>query len=186
MRLRPRFHCQPPPSSTSPSEGDVTRRRRLSRALRSIAWTPSSRGSLRLSSFARFAQHEDEQRKDESEGETSFIERSARGENRTIAFANAVSRHVPGFIHRAEGLCIYTESPGILREAETGLPFAIEVHDGELSYDPAALRRLRDHIAERAGLVPLFLKNARYACQAEYRLLWLHHGMAAASRRVHR
>ena len=106
--------------------------------------------------------------------------------NNTIDFANAVSRHVPGFIQGAEGLCIYEESPGILREAETGLPFAIEEHDGELTYDPAALRRLRDHIAERAGFVPLFLKNAGYACPAEYRLLWLHHGMAAASRRVHR
>ncbi len=29
-------------------------------------------GTLRLSSFARFAEHEDEQRRDENEGKTSY------------------------------------------------------------------------------------------------------------------
>ena len=46
--------------------------------------SPSAK-EVELSSFARFAQHEDEQRKDESEGKTSSIERSDRGESKTIA-----------------------------------------------------------------------------------------------------
>ena len=60
--------------------------------------------------------------------------------NNTIDFANAVSRHVPGFVQGAEGLCIYEESPGILREAETGLPFTIEEPDGELHVHAFLLR----------------------------------------------
>lgn len=37
-------------------------------------------GSLRLSSFAQFTQHDDEQRRDETEGITSYAERSNEGE----------------------------------------------------------------------------------------------------------
>lgn len=175
-------------------------------------------GSLRLSSFAQFAQHDDEQRRDEHEGKTPFVERSQEGEFKTIAtriemgfnayvlcsssyysedlvrlfdrdsylridstvdFANAVSRHVPGFTHGAEGLCVYEANPGILRESEMGFSLGVERRDDQPTYDPAELQRIREHVEQSAGLLPLFLKSADYAAQAEYRLLWFGHEIAA-------
>lgn len=168
-------------------------------------------GSLRLSSFARFAEHEDEQRRDETEGKTGFVARTTTGPMKTIAtriemgfnayvlcgssyyseelaelfgcdsyfridstleFANAVSRHVPGFFEGVEGLCMYQENPGILRDSDTGFSLPTEKHDGQETYDPADLQRIREYVLNSARLQPLFLKNAKYAKQAEYRLLW--------------
>jgi len=176
-----------------------------------------SDGSLRLSSFAKFAQHEDELRRDEHEGATSVIVRANQGEMKTIAafmqmgynayvlcassyfsddlmrrfgcdsflrvnntteFANAVSRHIPGFVHGTEGMCIYEENPGILRDVETGWSMNQEEIDGELTYDPADLQRIKDHLQQTAGLLPVFLKNAVFAEQAEYRMLWFTQSMA--------
>lgn len=175
-------------------------------------------GTLRLSSVARFAKHEDEQRQDENEGKSPFVARSQTGQimtiaslvqmgfnayvlcassyyserimrlfgcdsyfriNSTVDFANAVSRHVPGFSHGTEGLCVYEENRGILRESETGWTMETDEHDGQLTYDPADLQRMKDYIGQSSGLLPLFLKSADYAEQAEYRLLWFTHGVAA-------
>jgi hypothetical protein len=175
-------------------------------------------GSLRLSSFAQFAQHEDEQRRDVNEGKTSYVERSHQGEYKTvatriemgfnayllcastyyseslallfdrdsylriddtIAFANAISRYVPGFVQGAEGLCVYEENPGIRRESETGFSLGVEECDGQMTYDAGELQRMKERIQQSAGLLPLFLKSAEYAAQAEYRLLWFTQGMAA-------
>jgi hypothetical protein len=168
-------------------------------------------GSLRLSSFARFAEHEEEQLRDENEGKTGFVARATTGQMKTVVtqiemgskayvlcgssyyskelaahfrrdsyfridntleFANAVSRHIPGFSEGMEGLCIYEENPGVLRDSDTGFSLPTEMHDGHETYNPANVQRLREYISNSAELHPIFLKNAKDAWQAEYRLLW--------------
>jgi len=168
-------------------------------------------GSLRLSSFSRFAEHEEEQLRDENEGRAGFVARATTGQMKTVTtriemgseayvlcgssyyskdlaahfrrdsyiridntleFANAVSRHIPGFSEGMEGLCIYEENPGVLRDSDTGFSLPTEMHDGHATYNPADFQRLTDYIPNSAGLQPLFLKNAKDAWQAEYRLLW--------------
>lgn len=174
-------------------------------------------GTLQLSSFAKFAQHEDEQRRDEYEGVTGVVVRANQGEMKTIAarvqmgydayvlcassyfsenlmhrfgcdshfrindttgFANAVSRHIPGFAHGTEGLCVYEENPGILRDVEMGFSMSTEETDGQLTYDPDELQRIRDSLRQTAGLLPVFLKKADFADQAEYRMVWFTQAMA--------
>jgi len=174
-------------------------------------------GTLRLSTFSKFAQHKDELRRDEHEGVTGVVVRANQGEMKTIAarvqmgydahilcsssyfsedlmrrfgcdsyfrindttgFANAVSRHIPGFTHGAEGMCVHEEDPGILRDVEMGWTMTQEEVNGQLTYDPGDLQRIRDYLQQAAGLLPVFLKKAVFAEQAEYRMVWFTPAMA--------
>lgn len=157
-------------------------------------------GTLRLSSFERFSKHEDEQRLDAAEGEYTFVHLTqdqggqtiyANGRitmnafvlcatmyhskslmdafkctsyiriNDTTKFAAAVAKRLPGLRRGFEGPCLYQSKKTIQRD---------------LGYlDPAQIKSKQD--AERIvhnamEQFPLFLKDATFLHQSEYRFLW--------------
>lgn len=118
-------------------------------------------GSLQLVR-PRFARHEDEQRKDEREGQTSFVERSERGENKTIA----------SFLQMrcdASVLCASSYfSERLMRLFERGSWLSARINN-TINFAHAVSRHVPGFIqgAERAGFAPLFSKNASHACQGE-------------------
>lgn len=157
-------------------------------------------GSLMLSSFERFAKHKDEHRNDAAEGTgvrfltgSDFTTVSVTGRgfdcyvlcgstvntkavrkcfrdadgclviDNPLAFANAVSTYIPGFRGGYAGHCIYQDEPYIDR------------HNPDLSMSdvlPKTFDDLHNLMLMSGGAEELFVKHARYAAQAEYRMLW--------------
>ena len=87
----------------------------------------------------------------------------------TVAFGQAVSRHVPGFTGGAEGLCRYQSARAF--ERDLGFVDGINVTrpDGAQAYDRARLLQVLD---SGIGVVPLFPKEIRFSCETEYRFIW--------------
>ena len=94
--------------------------------------------------------------------------------NNSTAFANAISRQIPGFIGGAEGLCCYSQSDSI----DISIPDFIRspVHsdksgkclDQEFEdYD----KRISTYLRES-----FFRKHISYADQHEYRFVWFTNG----------
>ena len=162
-------------------------------------------GSLRLSSFKKFSQHDDNERKDEFEGlavstligeNTTAIYASKSGIScyvlcgsisyapavsdgfgqsaivieDTVNFAGATARALPGYRDGIEGLCTYQSGKRIRRKLPgSELDQVLEKHrlpDGNINMD--MLREVAGHTA----IEQMFLKDAKYAHQLEYRLLW--------------
>lgn len=80
----------------------------------------------------------------------------------TMAFANAVSRHIPGFQGGIEGSCIYL--PG--QETYKELP------PGTVKQEAPSFEDLQAYHRSVAGHEAYFMKLERFQHQKEYRLLW--------------
>ena len=87
----------------------------------------------------------------------------------TVAFGQAVSRHVPGFTGGAEGLCRYQSARAFERDLGFVDGINVTLPDGTQAYDQARLLQVLDN---GIGVVPLFLKEIRFSCEAEYRFIW--------------
>lgn len=165
-------------------------------------------GALRLSSFAEFSKHSDEQRLDGSEGRglVSHVTAESGGQtimaairqghtayvlcastifsvdiskdfgtesgfriNDVFGFANAVSRHVPGFNAGIEGACHYL--PSRVLERDMGY---VDIETMRVSPDSKNIDmgKMMQAVFGLAGDDMFFLKHIRYASQNEYRLLW--------------
>jgi hypothetical protein len=167
-----------------------------------------STGNLRLSSFAHFATHADEQRLDRSEGTGIITHVNSEGEGQTLiavmgqgqnayvlctsliysdelasvfatdsgfrindifAFANAISRHVPGFSSGIEGPCVYLNQRVLDRDMGR---IDIESWRTDASAPDLDMGRMTQALSNMAGDDMYFLKNLKHASQSEYRLLW--------------
>ena len=167
-----------------------------------------STGTLRLSSFAHFATHADEQRLDRSEGTGIITHVNSEGEGQTLmavmgqgqnayvlctsliysdelasafatdsgfrindifAFANAISRHVPGFSSGIEGPCVYLNQRVLDRDMGH---IDIESWRTDASAPDLDMGRMTQALSNMAGDDLYFLKNLKHASQSEYRLLW--------------
>lgn len=85
-------------------------------------------------------------------------------------FANAVCRHVPGFIGGLEGQCLYLQERVLRRNmGQIDLDSAWRSKD----LNTVNVKEMNSFIYSMAGDDLFFLKNSRYANQNEYRLLWL-------------
>lgn len=166
-------------------------------------------GALRLSSFAAFGAHSDEQRLDAQEGCGIVIHRSQEGSaktiiarlsqgqnafvlcgssifsgelftafqadsgfriNDTVAFADVISRYVPGFQAGLEGPCTYRARRVVDHDIGPveldSLKTAPDANDIDLEKIIGAISMIaRDDL--------FFLKSSFYSQQNEYRLIWL-------------
>lgn len=160
-------------------------------------------GSLRLSSFRKFRQHEDEARGDLFEGPAlqtwshpgggkstidvinggrCFVLCGASSEGAEIAaafgtndgfrildtlgFADAVARHVPGFVEGVEGLCMYRDDIHLDKHLPPTFTEADE------SNPDAAFGRMDQMVREHA-VDSFFVKRQIYSRQCEYRFIWM-------------
>lgn len=89
--------------------------------------------------------------------------------NDVLGFANAVSRHVPGFKAGMEGACHYL--PKRMLERDMG---HIDIDAMRVSSDSKEIDmgKMMQTVFGLAGDDMFFLKHIRYASQNEYRLLW--------------
>lgn len=84
----------------------------------------------------------------------------------TLAFADAVSRQIPGFVSGVEGLCLYREDTNLTKH----MPQMFTVED-EANPEPA-FDRFEKAVRDEA-VDSYFIKRRKYATQCEYRLLWM-------------
>lgn len=84
----------------------------------------------------------------------------------TLAFADAVSRQIPGFVSGVEGLCLYRDDTRLTKH----MPQMFTVED-EANLQPAVDRF--DKAARDEAVDSYFIKRRKYATQCEYRLLWM-------------
>lgn len=165
-------------------------------------------GTLRLSSFASFAKHADEQRLDSGEGDGVVCHRNSGGTGQTIiarlcqgrnafvlcgatcfrteladafgtdsgfriddtlAFADVVSRYVPGFCMGIEGPCHYSPKKLLVRDMGAIDFDSLKADEDANKVD---LQKLMALVSTMAGDDMFFLKSDRFAHQNEYRLLW--------------
>lgn len=89
--------------------------------------------------------------------------------NDTVAFSQAVSRHIPGFTGGAEGPCRYQSARAFERDLGFVDGINVTLPNGSPGYDQ---QRLMEVLNQGIGVVPLFLKERSFAAQAEYRFVW--------------
>jgi hypothetical protein len=98
--------------------------------------------------------------------ETSFSTAAGIRILNTVAFANAISTHIPRFVGGCQGNCIYREDTTLKKRSQQ--PFS-PPKDGQDPEEWAANqdRFIADQIAEG-----FFYKRLMYAYQTEYRFVW--------------
>ena len=86
-----------------------------------------------------------------------------------FGFANAISRHVPGFNIGLEGPCLYLEQRVLERDMGR-----IDLEEMRISPDSNNLDmgKMMGSMFSIAGDDMFFLEHSKYAHQSEYRLLW--------------
>ncbi|MCF7223289.1 hypothetical protein [Marilutibacter chinensis] len=92
----------------------------------------------------------------------------------SIAFANAISSHLPGFLGGMEGLCSYHDKPHATVHTSRGLDFERllnETKESEVDVGEKIDRYVAEHVRDL-----LFIKRAQYAHQSEYRFIWYCNG----------
>jgi len=87
----------------------------------------------------------------------------------TAAFADAVSRYIPGFLLGAEGPCQYMAKRMLVRDMGRVEFESFLESPGSKTVDT---QKFIAFIAGMAGDDAFFLKSDEYAHQSEYRLLW--------------
>lgn len=165
-------------------------------------------GSLRLSSFRKFAKHTDEERHDAGEGmagmninygggqhlagvgffgseayvlststvqSTDLMKQFAGSDGYfkikdSVAFAAAVSAHIPGFMFGYEGLCIYESARLVTGDyAKPLMPVPPPDSENEAEKYFADMEQ---KIHKDTQLAPYFMKPLKYVHQSEYRFVW--------------
>ena len=163
-------------------------------------------GVLRLPSFKSFREYADEERGDSNEGiatqsiklqngnfsilglngskayilSTTIVESKKLKANfntddgfriiDSLAFADCISRYIPGFVQGFEGPCFYRDSLLLKKESRVSL---FPPKDNE---DPEEWAKAQDNFVYNQAIDSFFLKNLKYAHQAEYRFVWLASG----------
>ena len=84
----------------------------------------------------------------------------------TLAFADTISRYIPGFIAGMEGLCAYRRH--LLIEEHEVSPIK---PPGEFK-DPEEWGQEYDHYVAEKSKKAFFLKHLKYSHQGEYRFVW--------------
>lgn len=165
-------------------------------------------GRLRLSSFGKFSQHEDEQRHDVKEGHALLVHRTSEGGGQiltvriepnhnayvlcgssvpskslmeafeadsaiiiqdVVGFVGAVADALPGFVRSIHGICSY-QSNRIIERDLGWLDIAdADTNDVERMNRTGLDKALRGLLTADVN----FLKDAAFAHQVEYRMLWM-------------
>jgi hypothetical protein len=155
-------------------------------------------GKLRLSSFARFASHADEERLDVSEGQVTFSHRTKQGGGQTLLAQAAVGRNAfvlcaamrrSDEIQTAFGcnsyisinnteqfaMAIANKLPGFVTGWEGPCLYqSTKIIDRDLGFLelPRTTEEIQRIVFEGMKQYPYFLKHERYANQVEYRFVW--------------
>lgn len=90
--------------------------------------------------------------------------------NDSVAFAAAISAHIPGFMFGYEGLCIYKDAR--LVKGKYAKPLMPMPPPGAESEAEKYFAAVEQKIHEDTKLAPYFMKPLRYAHQSEYRFVW--------------
>lgn len=88
--------------------------------------------------------------------------------NDTTLFAAHVSRQIQGFFNGVEGHCIYRKNRQVTKRLAKNNPCQLIPDDTSVS----DVNRVTNLINQEAGEEMLFLKEANFQNQSEYRLLW--------------
>ena len=83
-----------------------------------------------------------------------------------IAFADTVSRHIPGFVGGMEGLCFYRSDVAILKTDQR------EIVPPDKFQDPEQWARDYEKALGELTKEAFFVKRLIYAHQGEYRFIW--------------
>lgn len=86
-----------------------------------------------------------------------------------VGFADAVSRHIPGFVGGFQGACIYTDDRVVRRANVIDIKFPPP--DDEAGAEKWSEEYER-YLAAQNSNESFLLKPMRYSHQAEYRLVW--------------
>jgi hypothetical protein len=92
--------------------------------------------------------------------------------NDTVAFADAIAHRISGFRGGCEGPCVYVPTRTVLRD--TG-PVGIDELRDDVEPDKISFSKMMGLLGAMAGDDLLFLKDAKYSAQCEYRLIWHTH-----------
>ncbi|WP_331351241.1 hypothetical protein [Cellvibrio sp. UBA7671] len=84
----------------------------------------------------------------------------------TLAFADAISRYIPGFIGGVEGLCSYRDSLLINDYDEKSI-----VSPDQFASPEEWAKEYDKYVAEKSSAA-FFIKQLKFAHQGEYRFIW--------------
>jgi hypothetical protein len=93
----------------------------------------------------------------------------------TLAFADAISRYIPGFIAGVEGLCSYRENLLIQEHDET------PIRSPDSFANPEEWGKEYDRYVAEKSVKAFFIKRIKFSHQGEYRFIWF----AAGSEKEH-
>lgn len=160
-------------------------------------------GSLRLSSFATFHKHADEERRDEKEGISLLVHSNQEGSGQTLTGWGEHGRNayvLCGALRQDDGLMNDFQCDSYIQINDTAgfaqlvanqiAGFAgvlagpcryaqmriIERDLGPIDPDSLSIEEIYRLANDQQKLEALFLKEQRYSHQAEYRILWLTSG----------
>ena len=88
----------------------------------------------------------------------------------SLAFADSISRHIPGFLGGIEGLCSYREDLGILKYDSNAISPPDSYPDPE-KWSNDYERYVAHHAEEN-----FFIKHLKFSHQGEYRFVWFASG----------
>lgn len=88
----------------------------------------------------------------------------------TVAFANAISRQIPGFVGGVEGSCIYRSSSLIRKKGNRPIAPPTEGENAEKWF------KEQNRYVGSQTIDSLFLKDIRFKEELEYRLVWFAEG----------
>ena len=92
--------------------------------------------------------------------------------NDTVAFADTIAHRISGFRGGCEGPCVYVPTRTVLRD--TG-PVGIDDFQDDGERDKVSFNKMMGFLSGMAGDDLLFLKDAKYSSQCEYRFIWHTH-----------
>jgi hypothetical protein len=90
--------------------------------------------------------------------------------NDSIAFCEALSRYIPGFVGGMEGPCSYVQDRMVVRDIGPVDLDSVRTGPGIDDFDH---EKMAKKLFEIAGDDFFFLKHSRFSPQSEYRFLWL-------------
>ncbi|MBV5305933.1 MAG: hypothetical protein J0652_04480 [Desulfobulbaceae bacterium] len=88
----------------------------------------------------------------------------------SIAFADSISRYIPGFMQGFEGPCFYRANLLIKKESP------ISIYPPAENENPEEWAKCQDNFVFNHAIDSFFIKNMKYSHQAEYRFIWLAYG----------
>lgn len=84
----------------------------------------------------------------------------------TLAFADCISRYIPGFVQGVQGLCTYKDDV-LIRKRDAQPIKPPDAYPNLEGWEADNNRYVAEQMVEA-----LFIKQAKYAHQGEYRFIW--------------